>query len=94
MIKIDAGNVLLKPSHRRQVMAWLKRAIRLGEQLGDFAMTLTLRRSGKSFEAQAQVHDSAGDFGVRFRQQDWRHAIRNLIRALSLRLSMQRLTLN
>ena len=94
MIKIDAGNVLLKPSHRKQVMSWLKRAIRLGQRLGDFVMTLSLHRSGNSYEVQARVHDAAGDFGVRFRQHDWRHAVRNLIRALSLKLSMQRLSMN
>ncbi|MGA2496630.1 MAG: hypothetical protein ABSH20_02755 [Tepidisphaeraceae bacterium] len=94
MITIDAGNVLLKPSHRKQVMSWLKRAIRLGQRLGDFALTLSLHRSGKFYEAQARVHDSAGDFDVRFRQHDWRHAVRNLIRALSLKLSMQRLAVN
>lgn len=94
MITIDAGNVLLKPSHRKQVMSWLKRAIRLGERLGDFAMKLSLHRSGRFYEVQAQVHDTAGDFGVRFRQHDWRDAIRNLIRALSLKLSMQRLAVN
>ena len=34
MIKLDAGNVPLKPSHRRQLMTWLKRSLRLGQQLG------------------------------------------------------------
>jgi hypothetical protein len=94
MIKIDAGNVLLKPSHRRQVMSWLKRVNRLGQRLGDFALTVSLHRSGRIFEAQAVVHDAAGNFGVRFRQHDWRHAVRNLVRALSLKLSMQRLTMD
>ncbi len=90
MIKLDAGNVLLKPSHRRQLMAWLRRAIRLGERLGNFVLTVSLRRSGKFFEAQAQVHDSAGDFHVRARQHDWRHAVRNLVRDLAMKLSKQR----
>src|SRR6202035_4771455 len=50
MIKLDAGNVLLKPSHRRQMMSWLRRALRLGSQLGQFALTITMHRSGKQCE--------------------------------------------
>lgn len=70
MIKLEAENVLLKPSHRKQVMAWLRRAMKLGQRLGDFVMTVTLRRSGKSVEATAIVHDSAGDFGLKTREHD------------------------
>ena len=36
MIKLDLGNVLLKPSHRKQLMSWLRRSLRLGERLGDY----------------------------------------------------------
>ena len=93
MIKLEAGNVLLKPSQRKQLMAWLRRALRLGGRLGDFALTITLHRSGRSFVASARVHDTVGDFGCRSRQHDWRHAMRELIKTLSMRLHQQRLQL-
>jgi hypothetical protein len=82
MIKLEAGNVLLKPSHRRQLMAWLRRAQRLGSRLGQFLITITLHRSGRQYEVRAMVHDSAGDFVCRSRQADWRNAIRDLVRAV------------
>jgi hypothetical protein len=91
MVKLDAGNVLLKPSHRRQLMAWLKRSIRLGQQLGDFVMTITLRRAGRLYEARATVHDAAGDFGCRARRGDVRDAFRELARMVTTRLHDQHL---
>lgn len=92
MIKLDAGNVLLKPSHRRQLMAWLKRAIKLGQQMGDFVLKLTLHRAGKLYEVRADVHDMAGDFACRRRHRDWRDAIREVITALTARLHTQRVS--
>lgn len=92
MIKLDAGNVLLKPSHRRQMMAWLRRALRLGSQLGQFAITITMQRSGKQYELRAQVRDSAGDFVCRSRRHDWHDAMRELVRSLVNRLHAQRLS--
>lgn len=91
MIKLDAGNVLLKPSHRRQMMAWLRRALRLGSRLGQFALTITMHRAGKQCEVRAAVHDAAGDFTCRSRRQDWRDAMRELVRMLVNRLHAQRL---
>ncbi len=93
MIKLEAGNVLLKPSHRKQVMAWLRRVVKLGQRMGNFVLTVTLHRSGKVVEAHAIVHDSAGDFGVKARETDWFYAMRDLVRALAARLNMQRLAL-
>ena len=72
MIRLDAGNVMLKPSHRRQLMTWLKRSLRLGQQLGDFVLSISLRRAGRGYEARATVHDTAGDFACRVRR-DSRH---------------------
>ena len=92
MIKLDAGNVLLKPSHRRQMMAWLRRASRLGNQLGQFVVTITMHRTGKQCEVRAEVRDSAGEFVCRSRRQDWRDAMRELVRELVNRLQAQRLT--
>jgi len=93
MIQLDAGNVLLKPSQRKQLMAWLRRSLRLGKRLGDFVLKITLTRVGKAYEAVASVHDRAGDFGFRVRQSDWRRAMRDLIGSLSRRLHDQRVQL-
>ncbi|HSU67220.1 MAG TPA: hypothetical protein VLJ39_10125 [Tepidisphaeraceae bacterium] len=82
MIKLDAGNVLLKPSQRRQMMNWLRRAARLGSRFGQFALTITMHRSGKQCEVRAQVHDVSGDFTCRSRQHDWRDAARELVRMI------------
>ncbi|MGH7214868.1 MAG: hypothetical protein ACREIT_08900 [Tepidisphaeraceae bacterium] len=89
MIKLDAGNVQLKPSQRRQLMASLRRSLRLGQRLGDFLLTITLRRIGRMYEMRARVHDRAGDFLCRSRQSGWREAVRDLTRALSVGLHDQ-----
>ena len=89
MIKLDEGNVLLKPTHRKQLMSGLKRSLRLGQRLGDFLLTITLHRTGHQIEVRAVVHDTAGDFNCRVRQSDWRTAIRNLIRKLASALHTQ-----
>jgi hypothetical protein len=89
MIKLHEGNVRLKPSHRRQLMAGLRRSLRLGERLGDFMLTITLRRAGRAVEVRASVTDAAGSFDVRTRQHDWRDALRQLIRQISTRLHNQ-----
>src|SRR5258706_1327607 len=78
MIKLDVGNMLLKPSHRKQLMARLRRALRIGSRLGEFMLVITMHRSGRQCEVQARVHDSAGDFVCPFPQHDWRDAIREL----------------
>jgi hypothetical protein len=89
MLRLIEGNVLLKRSHRKQLMTWLKRVQRLGQRLGDFVLTITLHRSGKAYEVTAVVHDRAGDFDCRRRQGDWRTAVRELVRDLSARLHQQ-----
>src|SRR2546423_1301913 len=89
MIKLDAGNVLLKPSQRKQLMTWLRRSLRLGDRLGDFVLKIKFHRVGKQYEVRADVHDSAGDFGCRSRQTHWRDAIRDLARKLVNRLHDQ-----
>jgi hypothetical protein len=93
MVKLNAGNVLLKPSHRRQLMAWLKRAQRMGGRLGDFICTITLERTGGQTVVHAAVHDAAGDFTCRVRRPDWREAFRELVHMLANRLSAQRLSM-
>ena len=48
MLKLDPGNVLLKPSHRRQLMSWLKRAMRLGHRMANPAISIIMHRIGRS----------------------------------------------
>jgi hypothetical protein len=92
MIQLNSGNVLLKPSHKRQLMAWLKRATKMGERLGQFVLNLSLHRTGKSVEVIASVNDSAGKFTLRARSHDWKTAARNLVRMLAVRLHEQLIT--
>lgn len=91
MIQFDPGNVLLKPSHRRQLMAWLRRALRIGQRLGNFVLQLSMKRVGRSYEVNAVVHDSAGNFRCRIKRHDWQNAVRELSRTLCVRLHDQRL---
>ena len=93
MIKLDAGNVLLKPSQRRQIASLLRRCVRLGKQLGDFVLNISIRRAGRIFELRANVNDRAGDFACRARQNNWSDALRDLARSLTARLHQQRLNL-
>lgn len=89
MIKLNEGNVPLKPSQRRQLMAWLRRCVRFGNRLGRFLLTITLRRTGRQVEVRATVRDAAGEFACHCRQTDWRGAARDLIRRLANHLHAQ-----
>lgn len=92
MVKLEPGNCLLKPSQRRQLLSWLKRAVALGERVGDFFLTITVRRLGRGrYQMYAAVHDAAGDFHLRSRGQTWRDVCRAMVRMLSVRLHAQRL---
>jgi hypothetical protein len=91
MIKLQSGNVLLKPSQRRQIAAVFRRCVRLGKRLGDFVLNISMRRSGRMYEIRADVHDRAGAFACRTRQNNWQDALRDLARSLALRLHEQRL---
>ena len=91
MIKLEAGNVLLKPSSRRQLMGWLKRPARVGQRLGNFDLTITLCRIGNQLEAVASCRDKAGVFTCRTRQRDVRYAMRELIRRINMQLHLQSL---
>jgi hypothetical protein len=93
MIQLDSGNVLLKPSLRRQLMARLKRSLKLGERIGNFLLKIRINRVGRAFEVRADVHDSAGNFDFRSRRSDLRSALRDLIRSLAQRLRLQQLKL-
>jgi len=91
MIKLQSGNCSLKPSQRRQLLSWLKRSAQMGERVGDFILTITMRRVGRMYEMFASVHDAAGDFHYRTRGRTWRDVCRDLVRTLSSRLHGQRL---
>jgi hypothetical protein len=90
MVKLDSGNVLLKPSHRKQLLGWLRRSSRLGERLGNFDLTVRLARVGHHHEARAMVRDSAGDFTCRCRQRELRSVMRDLVHNVVYRLRHQR----
>ena len=89
MIKLQSGNVLLKPSQRRQITALLRRCVRLGKRLGDFVLNITMRRAGRMYELRAAVQDRVGAFACRARQNNWQDALRELARSLTLRLHEQ-----
>lgn len=86
MIRLNAGNVLLKPSHRRQLNAWLRRPSRLGGRLGGFDLSINLQRSGKLVEMTAGVSTSRGRAAFRAREQDWRDAAHRIIRMVTVHL--------
>ena len=91
MVRLNSGNVLLKPSQRKQLMAWLRRSLRMGARLGDFLLTITMKRTGRLIELHATVHDRLGDFVCRSRKHDWRDVVRTLVRQLAARLHGQTL---
>lgn len=93
MIELVSTNVLLKGSQKRQINAFLRRALRLGQRVGDFVLTMTIARSGRHYEVKAQVQDQAGSFTCRSRNHQVMHACREVSHQLSLQLHNQRLRL-
>jgi hypothetical protein len=91
MVTLDSGNVLLKPSHRRQVLSHLRRAVKLGQRLGNFVLNIRMFRNGRCCEVQAKVQDRAGSFDCRVRRHSWQDAVRDLVRQLASMLAKQRL---
>ena len=89
MVRLDAGNVLLKPSHRRQLMGSLRRSLRLGERLGNFLLTITMQRIGRQYQLLATVRDSCGQFTCRCRSRDVADGIREMVMAIRSRLHDQ-----
>jgi hypothetical protein len=83
MFKLDSGNVLLKPSHRRQLMTWLKRAMRFVQRMGNLSISITMHRVGRLTEVRANVADNAGSTAFKSRQSDWRDAAQQLIKMLT-----------
>ena len=93
MVKLEAGNCPIKPSQRRQLTAWLKRAVHLGERVGNFFLKITVKRVGKAWHMVATVQDKAGAFACKTRGQTWRDACRELCRTIATRLHAQRLAM-
>ena len=93
MVKLQPQNCVLKPSQRRQLLSWLKRAVHLGERVGKFVLTVTIRRVRGMFQIQAAAKDSMGSIDCKARGQTWRDACRALARELALRLHDQRLAM-
>jgi hypothetical protein len=93
MVKLEAGNFPLKPSQRRQLTSWLKRAVHLGERVGDFFLKITVRRVGRFWQMIATVHDRAGDFVCRTRGSTWRGACRDICRDIANQLHAHRLAM-
>ncbi len=54
MIELDLGNVLLKPSQRKQLMSWLRRSLEFGKRIGDFVLKISVQRSGRQYEIRAR----------------------------------------
>jgi len=86
MIRLNAGNVLLKPSHRKQLLAWLRRAARLGRRLGRYAIWIDLHRSGRLIQMTAGVSTDHGVAAFRAREHDWRDAAHDIVRRLTTHL--------
>jgi hypothetical protein len=86
MIRLNAGNVLLKPSQRRQLNAWLKRPTRLTSRLGDCSVHIDLHRSGRAIEMTAGVITHHGKTAFRARESDWRSAAHRIVRMLTVHL--------
>jgi len=89
MFTLESGNVLLKRSHRRQLNAWLKRALRLGHRLAAFSLRLTMSRSGSHYAMQAAVQHAGGRFDCHVRAHDWSEAARQIIRLVTMQLHDQ-----
>ena len=91
MLTLDAGNVLLKPSQRRQLMTCLRRSLRLGQRLGNFLLSITMQRVGRQYQLVATVRDRVGQFQCRTHARDFGNAIRDIARAVTRNLHDQHL---
>ena len=89
MIQLNTENVLLKPSQRRQITAWLKRAVKYGQRLGAFTLNLTLLRHGRHCEVRADVKCDGETFHYHNRGSDWRDAMHQMVQILVARLHSQ-----
>lgn len=82
MLKLDSGNVLLKPSQRRQLMTRLRRAMKLGQRIGKFTLNLTMNRCGKCCEILLSCQDKLGAMTVKVKRHDWKDALHDAVHRL------------
>ncbi len=90
MMKLNPGNILLKPSHRRQILTWLRRALQIGNHFKNFVLDISMFRTGRQCEVTATVKGVGGEIVCKTRRKDWQDAARDLARELSIRLRDQR----
>lgn len=90
-VKIESDNVHLQTSHRKHLMASLRRAIAIGSKLGQFVLNINIRRVGRFYELRADVHDARGEFGCKARASALKSAWRELVRDIHARVHAQRL---
>ena len=91
MFTLDSGNVLLTRSHRKQLMTWLRRALRIGQRMGNFTLQIAMQRVGKSYEVRATAQDRVGTLACRSKRHDWRDAVRDMVRRITFWLHEQQL---
>lgn len=91
MVELLKGNVTLKPCQKRRLLAQMRRCDRLSDRLGDSRLAISLRRTGRTIEARAKVHNRRGDFECHARDARWESAIGDLIRTVHGRVHAQRL---
>jgi len=82
MISLTAANVSLKPSQKKQLLARLRRSIRLGQRLGNFLLNINIKGCGRHVEVTAKGRDSFGEFTCRTRQMTLDDAVHELARRL------------
>ena len=88
MISLTAANVSLKPSQKKQLLARLKRSVRLGERIGNFLLKISIRRTGRHVEVIADGRDNLGDFHCRTKQITLSDAIRLMVRMIAQRVHL------
>jgi ribosome-associated translation inhibitor RaiA len=93
MVQILSGNVLLKPAQKKRILAHLRRSTKLGAQVGDFKLTVSLARTGRHVEAKAKVADRKGAFEVHSRDAHWETAVEGVIRQVHTMVHAQRIGL-
>ena len=91
MIEFVSRNVSLKPAHRKQIQSWLRRSVRMGQQVGNFVLKIAIQRTGKSYVVRADVKDEAGSFTCRSKEHELMDACREVVLKLKVQLHNQRL---
>jgi len=83
MIQLNEGNVLLKPSQRKQLLSWLRRSIKYTQRMTRCFMSISMNRCGKQVEVIATIWSGKSPTVFHAKSSDWRDATRHLIHRLS-----------